>query len=307
MERHFFYFLLHTNTKKEVVQMRRIILLVLFFLFALPPEIGIVGHEEFHQLDVHFLDVGQGDATLIILPNQKVILIDGGPTKSGKRIIKTLQRLHIKKIDLVVATHPDIDHIGGLITILKEIKVEKVLDSGKKYNTHTYYAFKNIIEKKNILLKQAKEGKFLHMDPTVKIQILNDAKKKEDNNESSVVLKVSYKKADILLTGDADVFVEEQMLSKGYDISAEVLKVGHHGSYTSTSPRFLENVHPNYAIISYANRNEYGHPHKRVLERLKEQRVMVFRTAQSGMISIHTNGEYLSVLDNKPILLTNNK
>lgn len=286
--------------------MKRILILILFFFVTLPSEIGVVSDDN-QQLEVHFLDVGQGDSTLVILPNKKVILIDGGPIESGDNVMEVLQQLHIKKIDLLVATHPDIDHIGGLLTVLKKVKVKNVLDSGRNYDTHTYQSYINIIKKKDIPLKKAKEGKFVHLDSSVNIQILNDAKEKDENNESSIVLKISYKKADVLLTGDADVFVEEQMIAKKYNLGADILKVGHHGSYTSTSPRFLEIVRPKYAIISYAKSNEYGHPHKRVLERLKVQQVKVLRTADVGMISIHTDGEYLTVGNGEKVLLSNDE
>lgn len=289
--------------------MRRIIILVIVFLFVFPTGLGKVSPSNSynHNLDVYFLNIGQGDATLVVLPNQKVILIDGGPIESGKELLRVLHNLKIKKIDLLIATHPDIDHIGGLTTVLRKIKVDRVLDSGKTYNTQTYFNYKKLIKKKDIPLKKAKEGKYIKLDPTVKIQILNDAKEKEENNESSIVLKITYQNADILLTGDADVFVEEQILSKGYHISADILKVGHHGSYTSTSPRFLEQVHPIYAIISSAKNNEYGHPHKRVLERLKEQNVKIYRTAQIGTISVHTDGNRLTIGDSEQIILTDNK
>lgn len=289
--------------------MRRILLLILFFLLIFPTEVGVVSNAdvEKHQLQVQFLDVGQGDATLVILPNQKIILIDGGPILSREKLIKFLRKKHIHKINLLVATHPDIDHIGGLITVLKEIKVEKVLDSGKSYDTNTYQAYMRIIKKKKIPIKKAKEGKFIKLDPTVDIQILNDAKEKKENNESSIVLKITYKNADILLTGDADVLVEEQMIAKKYQLDADVLKVGHHGSYTSTSPKFLEAVHPIYAIISFAKNNEYHHPHKSVLERLNEQHVQVYKTANNGTISLKTDGNFLSVNENEPIILTNNE
>lgn len=286
--------------------MRRIIILVLFFFIFLPSEIGIVSNSDIPQLKVYFLDVGQGDSTIVILPNKKVVLIDGGANMYGNEVVKVLHKFKIKKIDLLVATHPDIDHIGGLLTVLKKMRVEKVLDSGKNYDTHTYQAYIKLIKKKEIPLKKAKEGNYIKLDEAVIIQILNDAKEKDENNESSIVLKISYKNADILFTGDADVFVEEQMISKKYNLEADVLKVGHHGSYTSTSPKFLENVHPIYGIISYAKNNEYGHPHKRVMERLAEQNVQVFKTANVGMISLQTDGNILSIDDEEAIKLSNN-
>jgi beta-lactamase superfamily II metal-dependent hydrolase len=255
-------------------------------------------------LQMTFFNVGQGDATLIILPNGKKILVDGGPPKAGTGLVQKLRAMGITSLDLVVGTHPDFDHIGGILDVLKSMPVSMVLDSGKKYVTNIYYQYIHLIKKKKIPLLYAEKGEQLHLDPSVKITVLNNGAKRDENNESSVVLKISYKHADFLLTGDADVFAENQMMKKKYDLQAEVLKVGHHGSYTSTSDTFLDHVHPVYAILSYQKGNPFGHPHSVVLRRLKEHEVAIYETAIHGDIQIETNGYMLQVEEEEPFLLS---
>ncbi|GAA3322526.1 hypothetical protein GCM10020331_042750 [Ectobacillus funiculus] len=182
------------------------------------------------------MQVGQGDATLLVLPNQKTVLIDGGPHEAGEVIMnKLIEKKGIKRLDLVVSTHPDMDHIGGLIPIIQQVPVAMVLDSGKPYGTLTYHMYvRSVKKKRRIPFIPAEEGKFLQMDPDVSIQVLNTGKKEKlQNNESSIVLKIRYKKADFLLMADADVRTEKKIIQT-YPVHADVLKIGHHGSYTST-------------------------------------------------------------------------
>ncbi|HDR6267997.1 MBL fold metallo-hydrolase [Bacillus thuringiensis] len=243
------------------------------------------------KMKVSFLKVGQGDATLIVMPNGQTMLIDGGPYEAGEVIIQKLIEKGINHLDVIVSTHPDMDHIGGLIPIVEQMPVSLILDSGKTYSSLTYHTYRNNIKKRGIPFVSVKEGQYIPLDPHVSIQVLNNGKSKDENNESSIVLKVRYGKADFLLMGDADVRTEHEIL-KQFDVHADVLKVGHHGSYTSTSETFIKKVEPQFAILSYGSSNPYGHPHQSVVKRLKRHGIMVYRT-NKRTVEIETDGEHV--------------
>lgn len=268
----------------------------------------IISQEErgYHQLfvpklTVTFLKVGQGDATLIVLPNGRTILVDGGPHEAGEAIIHKLIEKRMKQLDLVVSTHPDMDHIGGLISVIQQIPVTMVLDSGKHYYSLTYHMYVKSVRKRNIPFIYAREGQFLPLDPNVSIQVLNNGKGKNGNNESSIVLKIRYKKADFLLMGDADTKTEKNIMNT-YDVHADVLKVGHHGSYTSSGKDFLQKVNPQFVVISYEKGNPYGHPHRSVMKRLHRYGTQIYTTA-SRDIEFQTDGESIKIQNGMPLPL----
>ncbi|EEL49522.1 MULTISPECIES: ComEC/Rec2 family competence protein [Bacillus cereus group] len=255
----------------------------------------------FGKMKVSFFKVGQGDATLIILPNGQTMLIDGGPYEAGEVIIQKLVEKGINHLDVVVGTHPDMDHIGGLIPIIEQMPVSLVLDSGKTYSSFTYHTYRNNVKKRGIPFVRVKQGQYIPLDPQVSIQVLNNGKSKDENNESSIILKVRYNKADFLLMGDADIQTEKKII-KQYDVHADVLKVGHHGSYTSTSEELLEKANPQFAILSYDKNNPYGHPHQSVVKRLKRHGVMIY-TTDKQTVEIETDGEHLVMWSNLPLPL----
>ncbi|KFN03290.1 MBL fold metallo-hydrolase [Bacillus clarus] len=253
------------------------------------------------KMKVSFFKVGQGDATLITLPNGQTVLIDGGPYEAGEVIIQKLVEKGINHLDAVIGTHPDMDHIGGLIPIIEQMPVSLVLDSGKTYSSFTYHTYRNNIKKRGIPFVRVKEGQYIPLDPHVSIQVLNNGKSKDENNESSIVLKVRYGKADFLLMGDADVRTEDAIV-KQYDVHADVLKVGHHGSYTSTSESFLNKVEPQFSILSYGSKNPYGHPHQSVVKRLKRHGVMIYGT-NKRTVEMETDGDHIAMWSNIPLPL----
>lgn len=252
--------------------------------------IGKLNPVKKREMQVHFIDVGQGDSMLIETPNGKTVLIDGGVPKSGKKLEKYLKNEGVTTIDLMVATHPDIDHIGGLIRVLKKFEVEKVLDSGKLYTTNTYFNFIKQINKRNIPVKVASEDGKVRIDPSLSIEVLNAHNMLKTNNQSSIVLRVSYGEVDFLLMGDAESMQEKELL-KEEELQSEILKVGHHGSASSTSLAFLKEVQPDVSILSYSENNDYGHPVKKVVENLKKVGTTIFETAKSGDIIITTDGK----------------
>ncbi|WP_082332597.1 S-layer homology domain-containing protein [Lysinibacillus contaminans] len=241
-----------------------------------------------NQLKVHFIDVGQGDSILIQTPNGKTMLIDGGVRSAGNDVVTYIKSLGIKKLDYVVATHPDADHIGGLIAVLNSIPVGEFINSGKEHTTETYAQMLQLVLDKNINYTEPTTGDLIDLDKDLKTQVLHVDANTSDNNDASIVLKVTYNKVSFLLTGDADKNIESQIASK-YDVSATVLKAGHHGSNTSRSLAFLQKVKPAATILSYGQDNSYGHPHEEVVANLKAVASKMYSTAESGTITVTTN------------------
>lgn len=247
-----------------------------------------------HPLLIYFFDVGQGDSIFINFPNGRTMLIDGGDVEHGSDVIRKLKKLHIKNIDLLVSSHPDIDHIGGLLKVINRVEVKSILDSGKKYNSHSYYLYKKEAYQRNIPIKIAKRHDKINLDPNVEIEILNSGKPSLSNNDSSIVLKLTYEEISILLTGDIESKTEKRLI-KDENIDAHVLKIPHHGSSTSTTKSFLFAVNPTVAILSYDRFNLFGHPHRSVLKRLKHLGIKQYSTVEHGDIELSTNGKKLYI------------
>ncbi|KOY82261.1 lamin tail domain-containing protein [Lysinibacillus macroides] len=241
-----------------------------------------------HDMRVHFIDVGQGDSILIESPNGKTMLVDGGVKGAGQEVVAYLKELGFNKLDLVVATHPDADHIGGLIPVLNGISIEQFYDSGKVHTSQTFEEMLMLIDDKNIPYHVPKTGDMLDFDKDLRVKVLNADEHAADNNDASIVLKITYGNVSFLLTGDAGVALEKDMLQ--YDVSATVLKAGHHGSNTSSSMDFIQAVQPKVTILSYGQGNKYGHPHAEVMERLQAVGSKVYATAEAGTIIVSTDG-----------------
>lgn len=252
------------------------------------------------NLTAHFLDVGQGDSILLQFAG-KNILVDGGEQDMGPRVSSYLKAHGVSSLDLVVATHPHSDHIGGLINILKNFKVRQVLDSGEPYTSQTYETFLNLIDQKSILYKAAERGQIINLDPGIRIEVLSPPKKhfKEDINQNSVVLKITYKKISVLSMGDAGKMAEKSLLSSRYDLHADILKVGHHGSSDSSSSAFLREVNPKISVIEVGKDNDYGHPHTETIRALGKIGSKIYRTDQDGSIDITTDGTSFSISTQK--------
>lgn len=250
---------------------------------------------------VHFIDVGQGDSILIETPQKKNILIDGGEPDAGKQLISYLKEKDIEEIDLLIATHPDFDHIGGLNEVLAELPVKEIIDNGQPHLTRTYATYRLHIIKQLIPVNIAKENQDIALEKNIDIQVLNAAGKTKNNNESSIVLKVSYNDIDFLLMSDVEA-EQEKKIAKKYDVETEILKVAHHGSNSSSSLEFLKKAKPEAAIISYSKENNYGHPVERVIENLEKLNAQIYSTAVYGNIVIETDGEnYIILPDMNPM------
>jgi competence protein ComEC len=248
------------------------------------------------KLSVYFLDVGQGDSTLVLFSN-KSILIDAGEAEMGDRVVSDLKALGVSRIDLLVATHPHSDHIGGMQKVLAAFPVGQVLDSGLPHTSSTYEHFLETIEQKNIPYRVAEQGQTIDIDPSLMIFVLSPPKERfgDDQNTNSVVLRISYGTIAFLMSGDMGGESENTLVRSGYPLDARILKVGHHGSYSSTSSSFLGRVLPETAIIMVGKDNPYGHPHKQTLDLLKKYDVTVYRTDLDGTIVIRSDGMSYSV------------
>jgi competence protein ComEC len=239
------------------------------------------------KLKIEFFDVGQGNAVFIEAPNGNRAIIDGGP---GSQILNKLGHVlpfFDRDIDVVVLTHPDADHLDGLIDVLKKYKVGGVIDSCLAEPKADYQEFLRLIEEKKISHLCAQSGQTIKLDDDATLDILFPFASLEgisllNTNDGSIVAKLIYGQNEILLTGDAEKKTEIQLINAQADLGASILQVGHHGSKSSTSAEFLQAVHPEMAIIQVGKNNRYGHPTQEVLDRLTAVGAKIFRTDSDG-------------------------
>jgi competence protein ComEC len=255
--------------------------------------------ETLKGLTITVLDVGQGDSILLECPSGKRILVDGGEEKMGERVVVPyLQKRGINKLDMVILTHPHEDHLGGLRPLLQKIKVGRVLDPGFSYNTRSYRIFKELIKKNKIKYELARAGQVIKFGKEVRARILHPTLPFMENvNDASVAFNLIYNNFSMMFTGDNEKEGEEKILEIFPEdfLSASVLKVGHHGSSTSTSDHFLDAVNPRLAIISCGRRNKFRHPHKSTVQRLKTRRIKTYRTDKDGAVVIKTDGNNINI------------
>ena len=262
--------------------------------FVVSPVKGATVTKPLPELRVSFINVGQGDSILLETPTNKRMLVDAGTLSAGTSVVNLLTKKGIKHLDYVVATHPDADHIGGMLPVLKTFTVGKFLDSGKVHTTDTYYDMLKLIDSKKIPFSVPSAGSVIKLDNYVTVQVLYADSKANDTNDSSLVLKLTYNKVSFLLMGDADAGLETALMKK-YNVQSTILKAGHHGADTSTSAAFLSKVKPQATILSYGAKNSYGHPDPDTVARLKKAKTNLYSTAISGTITVSTNGQKYTV------------
>jgi beta-lactamase superfamily II metal-dependent hydrolase len=273
----------------------RLLLIALLLLLA---SSSVTANE---NLTAHFIDVGQGDSILLHF-NQTDILIDAGSQDMGQRVETYLRNHGVSDLDLVVSTHPHEDHIGGLVKILQDFPVEQVLDSGQTHSSQIFNTYLTLIDQKNIPYAVAERGQKINFDPDVSIDVLSPPKKRfaGDLNQNSIVLKVVYNNVSFLLMGDANDKAESSLISSGQDLKSDILKVGHHGSATSSSYLFLSKILPAISIISVGAGNDYGHPTQQTLSALGDIGSTIYRTDTNGNIIVTTDGQSYSISTQKP-------
>lgn len=253
-------------------------------------------------LKIYFIDVGQGDSSLIVTPSNKKILIDGGgmtDTSSsydvGKEtLLPYLLNRKVKSLDYIMVSHFDSDHCQGLITVLNSIKVKNIIISKQAESTYNYKKIMETVASKKINLILVKRGDVINVDKNVEIKIIYPESKLyfDDINNNSIVAKLTYKNFSILYTGDIEKLAEERIVKIAkHELQSTILKVPHHGSNTSSTEEFLKSVKPQIALIGVGKNNKFGHPGEAVINRLKSMKARIYRTDQNGEITIITNGK----------------
>jgi beta-lactamase superfamily II metal-dependent hydrolase len=248
------------------------------------------------KLIVHFIDVGQGDSELLQLPNGQNMLIDAGTNEAGPTVVAYLNNLGIRKIDYLIATHPHEDHIGGMDNVIQSFDITNIYMPKVTTTTQSFEDVLNSIKTKGLKIIPGKAGMIIFNQNGLKINFLAPCSTSyEDLNNWSIVTRVQFGNNSFLFTGDAQEQSENEMLRSGASLKSDVLKVGHHGSHSSTSVPFLKSVAPQYAVISVGADNDYGHQHQVTLDKLAAAGITVYRTDQNGTVVITSDGINLSV------------
>lgn len=281
--------------------MKRIFLLLTLLLFIITGcgQQAVTTSEsqpEAPGLKVHFIDVGQADA-ILVQSNGHNMLVDAGNNGDADLVVNYLKDQGVTKLDTIIATHPHEDHIGGMDVVIKNFDVGEALIPKVNYTTRTYRDV--LLALRKVKTTAAQGGQSFNLGQAQVAILGPNNNKYEELNDYSIVCKVTYGQTSFLLTGDAGVEPEQEMLQRGYDLKADVLKVAHHGSSTSTSKAFLKAVNPKMAVISVGQHNDYGHPHKETLQRLAAQGVKVYQTAQVGTIVMTSDGQKIEVKTSK--------
>ena len=271
-------------------------------IVALATMIGAgLGFGEFHKdkevnahkiksnIEIHFMDVGQGDAALIKC-GDATMLIDAGENDKGSQVWSYLKNQNITKLDYVIGTHPDSDHIGGLDVIIYKFDCDNVFMSSYKKDTKTYDDVVQAAKNKNNKITYPKPGDTYQLGEAA-FTIIAPNDKYEDSNNASIGVYLKYGDTSYLFTGDAEYEAEEDILKKGFMIDADVYKAGHHGSRTSSSDEFLEAVTPKYVVVSCGEDNSYGHPHAAILNYCRTKKIPLYRTDKQGTIVLKSDGE----------------
>lgn len=268
------------------------LLLTLLFTGCGAPETNTPSGQ---NLVVHYIDVGQADCMLLVA-GQTTVLIDGGNTDTSSQVVSYLRRYGVEELDLIVNTHPHGDHLGGIPSVMAAFPVREVWCSHPDYDTYLFDRFEQALDQEGLTSIQPAVGTVYASDGLT-ITVLGPLQPNEhynDLNDTSLVLLVQYGQRKFLFTGDMEAYAEKQLVSAGKVPDVDVLKVGHHGSYSSTCQDFLDKAKPEYGIISCMLGNEYGHPHDGPMNRLQNAEVELYRTDLMGSVVLVTDGNTLA-------------
>lgn len=244
-------------------------------------------------LTVRFLDVGQGDAIHVMTPDGYEMLIDGGPSAAVLRELARGRSFFDRTIDVVVATHPDTDHVGGLVDVLERYKVDWLLETVAESDSPAATAYQNAAKLEGAHLISAQAGQVIQLGASTTVRILSPQGDTTNwaSNASSIIVQIVYGDIEFMLTGDAPSSIEEYLVGEyGSTLESEVLKLGHHGSKTSSSQIFVDTVKPQFAVVSASEGNRYGHPHFSVIDRVWKAKAEVLSTAELGTITFLSDG-----------------
>lgn len=278
---------------------------ILNMLMAFVMSFGILGSNvnqsdipENSNFEVHFIDVGQADSALIECDGE-TMMIDGGNVADSNVVAAYLKKEDVTELNYVVCSHAHEDHVGGLSGALSVTKADNIYAPKTEANTKAYKNFKKKAEEQNVEIKHPNVGDEIQLGSST-VEFLGPVDENgKDLNSTSIVLKITYGNTSFLFTGDAESDEEEEILNSGADLKSTVLKVGHHGSRTSTSYPFLREVMPQYAVISVEKGNSYGHPNEETLSKLSDAGVEVYRTDESGDIVMTSDGNSISITTSK--------
>lgn len=246
------------------------------------------------DLKVHYIDVGQGDCILIQAPSGKNMLIDAGNNSDGDKITSYIKNLGIKKLDIVVGTHPHADHIGALDDIINTFNIGQVVMPKVSYTTRTYEDVLLAVQSKNLKITSARAGVNLDLGTGIATTLNGPVSDKYSNlNDYSAVIHLTFGNTSFLFTGDAEEQPESEMVASGTNLKADVLKIGHHGSSSSTSSTFLNKVSPKHAVIMLGKDNSYGHPHEETINKLTNAGIKIYRTDMNGTIIVTSDSKSL--------------
>ena len=247
------------------------------------------------KLMISYMDVGQGDAAYIKV-NGNDILIDAGPRSNSKELLEQLKAKNIDDFELVIATHPHEDHIGGMVDVFKEYEVKAFYSPKITHTTKTYENLVKAVKDEGLKTKELKSGMVIDLGEGAKFEVFTPQKSEyEELNDYSPIMKLSFGDTSYLFTGDAEKLAEEEALAKyKTSLDSDVIKFGHHGSSSSSSNAFIEAVSPKYGIISCAKDNKYGHPHRETLDIIKKYNIKTFRTDTDGEIILTSDGKSIN-------------
>jgi len=272
-------------------------LAILFFIFALPAAVGFGAYQYQQPLsfaEIDLLDIGQGDAILIQTPARQNILIDAGADGRLLQELGNVLGFFERDIDLLILTHPDLDHIGGASDLLRRYDVQRVLMTGVLHSSAAYADILQEIARQRIPVDIASAGQMYVFDDGAELEILYPLESRVaddpiDNNATSIVARFDHGASSALFMGDADTAIEAELITAGVNLQADILKLGHHGATTSTSQAFLDAVQPDIALISAGVDNKFGHPRPEVMERITN--MQIYRTDEMGTVQLQSNGE----------------
>lgn len=241
------------------------------------------------EFEVHFIDVGQADSALILCGGE-AMLIDGGTNETGQQVAAYIEEQDIKRLKYMIGTHPHEDHIGGLDTVMDSVTTETLLMPSLKYDSRTCEDVLKAAGENHVPIQNPAAGDIYSLGDAVVTVLAPVRTGYMDTNNHSIVVRIDYRETSFLFTGDAEIEAEYDMLETGWNLKADVLKVGHHGSDTSTSEGFIHAVAPSYAVISVGAHNSYGHPAEQTIERLENCGAVCYRTDEMGTVTAYSDG-----------------
>ncbi|MBN1593748.1 MAG: MBL fold metallo-hydrolase [Candidatus Coatesbacteria bacterium] len=265
--------------------MRRVLYFILIFLLSQ----SVLASEG--QLTITFFDVGIADAALIETPAGEHILIDGGTEEGGGKVANYLKSRRVKTIDIMIATHPHPDHVGGLAKILREFEVRSLYDTGMEYECEGFAAYREALKAFKGTTTTLFGRMILSLPSGVHLDFLNPKRQAKHIHTDCIVVRIRYGDIAALFTGDANDVTEGVLLFDEVPLKSDILKVSHHGASDATGEEFLKAVAPRYAVIPVTAPNKYGRPHQVVLDRLKSMGIAVYRTDECGDITFTTDGK----------------